>query len=144
MKTVRRNSTVFPSIFEGLFTENRLDVPNYEKFSIPAVNISEKSTNFVLEIAIPGIDKNDIAIEVEENTLTVSSREELKQSDEKEKNEDSKFTHKEFYFGKFKRVFTLPETANSKEINAAYNAGILTITVPKMEKKVLKKMVEIS
>ncbi|MDX1463011.1 MAG: Hsp20/alpha crystallin family protein [Marinirhabdus sp.] len=145
MKTVRRSNMVIPSIFEGLFTENRLDVPNYEKFSIPAVNISEKSTNFVIEIAIPGIDKENIAIEVEENILKVSSKTSDQTPAEDTIEEDVKFTRKEFHYGSFERSFTLPETINVENIDASYNAGILAITLPKMEEKnALKKMVEIS
>jgi|TARA_R110002020_G_scaffold199778_3_gene401576 HSP20 family protein len=145
MKTTNRNNLIFPSIFDGLFTENRLDVPNYEKFSIPAVNISEKSANFVIEMAVPGIAKEDITIEVEENSLKVSSKSNDKEFVKDSENSDLKFTRKEFNYGKFRRTFTLPETVDTENIDATYNAGILAITLPKMEeKKALKKMVEIS
>ena len=144
MKTVKRNTIAFPSFFEGLFTENRLDVPNYEKFSIPPVNISEKNANFVLEIAIPGIDKKDIAIEIEENILKVSSKTNDQQSTENT-NDEVTYSRKEFNYKSFTRTFTLPETINEEDIDAVYNAGVLVITLPKKEeKKASKKMVEIS
>ena len=143
MKTVKRNTHWLPSILDEFFTENRLDVPNYENFSIPAVNIQENLTNFVIELAAPGLEKENFAIEVEENVLKVSS--EASKSDETEGTENgSKFTRKEFSYNNFKRSFTLPKTVEVDNIEAAYENGILLITIPKKEEKTLKKMVEIS
>ena len=142
MKVVKRNTGWFPSIFDECFTENRLDVPNYENFSIPAVNIQENLTNFVIELAVPGFKKENIAIEVEENILKVSS--EITSKTESEDTE-SKFTRKEFNFRNFSRSFTLPETVDVENIVASYEDGILGITIPKKEEeKALKRMVEIS
>ena len=142
MKVVKRNTGWFPSIFDEFFTENRLDVPNYENFSIPAVNIQENLTNFVIELAAPGLKKENIAIEVEENVLKVSS--EVTSKTETEDTE-TKFTRKEFNFRNFSRLFTLPETVDVENIAASYTDGILYVTIPKKEaQKALKKMVEIS
>jgi HSP20 family protein len=142
MKVVKRNTGWFPSIFDEFFTENRLDVPNYENFSIPAVNIQENLTNFVIELAAPGLKKENIAIEVEENVLKVSS--EVTSKTETEDTE-TKFTRKEFNFRNFSRLFTLPETVDVEKIAASYTEGILYVTIPKKEaQKALKKMVEIS
>ena len=146
MKIVKRSNGLFPSIFDELFAENRLDIPNYENFSTPSVNISEKNTNFVIEIAIPGIEKDNIAIEVEEDILKVSSN----TSDQTPTTEDSideyvKYTRKEFQYGNFERTFTLPENIDIESIDASYHAGILAVKLPKKEeKKAYKKMVEIS
>ncbi len=142
MKVVKRNTGWFPSIFDELFTENRLDVPNYENFSIPAVNIQENLTNFVIELAVPGFKKENIAIEVEENVLKVSSEVTSKTETE---DADRKFTRKEFNFRNFSRSFTLPETVDVENIVASYENGILSVTIPKKEEeKALKRMVEIS
>ncbi|MCW5520315.1 Hsp20/alpha crystallin family protein [Aureitalea sp. L0-47] len=142
MKVVKRNTGLFPSIFDEFFTDNRLDVPNYENFSIPAVNIQENLTNFVIELAAPGLKKENIAIEVEENILKVSS--EVTSKTETEDTE-RKFTRKEFNFRNFSRSFTLPETVDVENIAASYEDGILSVTIPKKEEeKVLKRMVEIS
>lgn len=142
MKVVKRNTGWFPSIFDELFTENRLDVPNYENFSIPAVNIQENLTNFVIELAVPGFKKENIAIEVEENVLKVSSEVTSKTETE---DTDRKFTRKEFNFRNFSRSFTLPETVDVENIVASYENGILSVTIPKKEEeKALKRMVEIS
>jgi HSP20 family protein len=142
MKVVKRNTGWFPSVFDEFFTDNRLDVPNYENFSIPAVNIQENLTNFVIELAAPGLKKENFAIEVEENVLKVSSKVASKSESE---DTEKKFTRKEFSFRNFSRTFTLPETVDVENIAASYEDGILLVTIPKKEEqKALKKMVEIS
>ncbi len=141
MNLVKKNTPLFSSILDELFTENRLDIPNYEKFSIPAVNITEKNTSFVIEIVIPGISKDDVAIEIEENILKVSS----KFSDENPTEEATKYLRKDFNFKNFVRNFTLPQNIDTENINATQKDGILSITLPKkVEEKAMKKMVEIS
>lgn len=144
MKIVKRDANWFPSIFDEFFTENRLDVPNYEKFSIPPVNIQENLTNFVIDLAVPGLKKENIAIEIEENVLKVSS--EISEKKETEEPDiDAKFTRKEFGYRSFNRSFTLPETVGLDDIQATYENGVLKITLPKKEEEIaIKKMVEIS
>lgn len=151
MNLVRRNDNWFPSLLDELFTENRLDTPNYENFSIPAVNIQEKNTNFVVQLAVPGLKKENFNIEVEDDILKISAEVTSNLSEDKEEKEEShtdnetKFTRKEFNYSSFKRSFTLPENVNVEDVNATYNQGVLEITLPKKEEeKVLKRMVEIS
>ncbi|GAB5399683.1 MAG: hypothetical protein Aureis2KO_12680 [Aureisphaera sp.] len=145
MKVVKRNDFWFPSIFDEFFTENRLDVPNYEKFSIPAVNISENFSNFVIDLAVPGFKKEHFAIEIEKDVLKVSSNFAPKRDSTDTENDNNQFTRKEFSYGKFNRSFTLPETVDVEDIKADYIDGILSITLPKKEvKEDIKRMVEIS
>ncbi|MCH9661104.1 MAG: Hsp20/alpha crystallin family protein [Bacteroidetes bacterium] len=145
MKTVKRNNLWFPSLLDELFTENRLDVPNYENFSTPAVNISENFQTFVIEMAIPGFKKENIAIEIEKEVLKVSSNFAPKQSSNDTEKNKNQFTRKEFSFGKFSRTFILPDTVKKDDINANFEDGILTVSLPKLEaKEDIKKMVEIS
>lgn len=143
MKTINRNGIWLPGLLDNLFLDNKLDVRNnYETFSIPAINIIENLPNFVVELAAPGLQKEDFTIEVEEDTLKITSnKEEVKN----EENNDSRFRRREFNYKKFERSFKLPENINTEDIQASYENGILRVTLPKMEeKKVLKKMVEIS
>ena len=145
MNTVKNNTVWLPSLLEGLLSENRLDVPNYENFSTPPVNIKEKSTNFVIEIAIPGYNKSDFQIEVEENTLKASSELTEETATEDKNTDEIKYTRKEWAVRSGKRDFKLPKTINVDDIQANYEAGILSISLPKREEqKALKKMVEIS
>ncbi len=142
MKTVNKNSIWLPALFEDLFLENKLDgFVNSEIFSTPAVNIIENFPNFVVEIAAPGFNKEDFKIEVEETTLKVSSE----KASKKEEDTNSNFRKREFNYKSFERSFKLPENIESDKIQANYENGILSVTIPKMEeKKVFKKMVEIS
>ncbi len=144
MNLVRKNSNWFPSLMDELFLENKLDVPNYENFSIPAVNIQEKNTNFVVQLAVPGLRKEDFNIEVEDDILKISA-EITSENEENSTADETKFTRKEFNYSNFKRSFTLPESVNVEDVNATYNNGVLEITLPKKkEEKALKRMVEIS
>ncbi len=144
MKTVNKSGIWLPGLLDNFLFENDRNAynNNYETFSIPAVNIVENLTNFVLEVAIPGIKKENLIIEAEEDTLKVAS----KAVDTKEEEEkDIQYTKREFNYTNFERSFTLPENIKIEDINASYENGVLTITLPKMEeKKALKKMVEIS
>ena len=142
MKTVNRNGIWLPGLLDNLFLDNKLDaLNNYETFSIPAVNISENLTNFVVELAAPGLHKEDFTIEVEEDTLKIASK---KVEENKEEN-DLKFKKREFNYRNFQRSFKLPENIKTEEIQANYENGVLRVTLPKMEeKKAFKKMVEIS
>lgn len=144
MKTVKKDSIWLPGLLDNFLFDDKLDMfnNNYETFSIPAVNIIENLTNFAIEIAIPGFKKENFSIEVEEDTLKVSSKlVETKEEVEK----DTRYTRREFNFEKFERSFTLPEDIKIEDIDAKYENGVLKITLPKMEeKKTLKKMVEIS
>ena len=145
MKVVKKNDLWFPSIFDEFFTENRLDVPNYENFRKPAVNISENFATFVIDLAVPGYKKEQFAIEIEKDVLKVSSNFAPKRDSADTDNKKNQFTRKEFSYGKFSRSFTLPETVNVEDIKAEYTDGILSITLPKKEvKEDIKKMVEIS
>ncbi|MBT0608312.1 Hsp20/alpha crystallin family protein [Aequorivita echinoideorum] len=145
MKTLN-NMHWLPNIFDNLYFENRLDAPkNYETFSTPKVNIFENLANFVLQIAIPGFEKNMFSIEVEEDTLKISTKLKNENSETENNNGKEKFLRKEFSCGDFKRSFKLPENVNGENITADYVNGILKITLPKKEeKKEFKKMVEIS
>ena len=142
MKTVNKNSVWLPGLLDNLFFENRLDaLNNYETFSTPPVNIIENFPNFVVELAVPGLQKEDFTIEVEEDTLKIAS----KKVEEKKEEADSQFKRREFNYKSFECTFKLPENIKTEDIQANYENGVLRVTLPKMEeKKALKKMVEIS
>ncbi len=94
----------------------------------PAVNIAETDSQFEVELAIPGLNKEDIKISLDKNVLTVSA-------DKKAENveEGKKFSKREFGFNAFSRSFTLPESADQTKIEADYNAGVLKLTIAKKE-----------
>ncbi|MBL7138131.1 MAG: Hsp20/alpha crystallin family protein [Bacteroidales bacterium] len=107
----------------------------------PSANIIEKSNGFELEIAAPGLKKEDFNINLENSVLTISS-----EMEDEKREEGKNYTRKEFYFGSFSRSFTLPKSVDTDKIKADYNNGILKIDLPKREEAKLetKKEIKIS
>jgi HSP20 family protein len=104
------------------------------------VNIIETKDNYELEFNVPGRNKEDFKITVDKNVLTVSY-----EKKEEQKDESKKFIKKEFSSRSFKRSFNLDEKINAEAINAKYENGILTLTLPiKEEVKVLPKEIAVS
>ena len=96
---------------------------------VPGVNIAEDGKAFHLEVSAPGFDKNDFKVKLENNLLTVSAAHETA-----EKNEEKKYTRREFRFGSFSRSFRVDETkVDTTAITARYENGVLHIGIPKKE-----------
>lgn len=98
--------------------------------TIPAANIKETDQAYEIELAVPGISKEDLKIQLDQRKLTVSHEQ---KSDKTEK--DKNFTRQEYSFSSFKRVFSLPEDANQDAIAASYENGVLHLTLPRVEAK---------
>jgi HSP20 family protein len=135
MKPIASYFPSFPSIFDDLFSRDFFDsaTMNFLKTgnTVPAVNIKETDDAFQLEVAAPGMAKEDFKIEVDNNILSVSSE---KQTQKEEKDEKGNYTRKEFSYQSFKRSFTLPDRiVDIDKVTAQYTDGILHITVPKKE-----------
>ncbi|MDB5114791.1 MAG: hspA [Mucilaginibacter sp.] len=94
----------------------------------PAVNIAENDNQFEIELAVPGLSKEDFKINLEKNVLSVSADKKTETVDE-----NKKFTKREYSFNSFSRSFTLPESADQSKIEADYSAGILKLTIAKKE-----------
>lgn len=109
--------------------------------SVPAVNIKDNTENFELELAVPGMKKDDFTVEVDNDVLTISSEVQT----ENEENKDN-YTRKEFSFTSFKRAFTLPDTVDGAKIDAKYEDGILRLILPKKQEALPKpkRMIEIA
>jgi len=107
----------------------------------PKVNIHETEKSFEIQVAVPGIKKEDINLLVEKNILTVSY--EMKEEDETQQKE---FIKQEFIAESFSRSFSIPESVNPEKISAQHKNGILSIVLPKMEeeKAMLSKSIKIS
>jgi HSP20 family protein len=101
---------------------------DFRRWSTPAVNIRETDDSYKIEMAAPGMKKEDFKISVDNETLTISS--EAKQ-EASEKNEH--YSRKEFSFSSFTRSFNLPEFADTEKIAASYENGIMNIIIPKKE-----------
>ncbi|BAU54535.1 Hsp20/alpha crystallin family protein [Mucilaginibacter gotjawali] len=115
-------SDVFDSILNDSFLSDKLAT------RVPAVNISETETQFHIELAAPGLKKEDFKISLDKNVLSVSA-------DKKTENveEGKKFSKREYSYNSFTRSFTLPEAADQNKIEAEYTDGILKLYVAKKE-----------
>ncbi|TVZ51735.1 Hsp20/alpha crystallin family protein [Dokdonia sp. Hel_I_53] len=131
MTLVRKNTAPYlPSVFDELLNTDWLGGRvNSPTVTTPAVNIIEKDSAFELQVAIPGFKKEDFNIELDNDLLTISSKE----NDEIEGKIEGKFTRKEFHYASFKRSFNLPDSVNTAQIAASYESGILALELPKKE-----------
>jgi HSP20 family protein len=121
----------------ALFNDHFSNENHGKSCNKPAANILENEDNFELILSVPGFEKEDIKIDLEDNVLTVSSEKEV---DEKDMN----FSRKEFAYNAFSRSFRLPKTAEVEKIKADHKNGILNIVIPKIEETKLKKAIKIS
>lgn len=112
-----------------------------KRFTDPAANIIESVDSFQLEIAAPGLVKDDFKINLENNILTISA-----EIEDEKREEGKNYSRKEFYYGSFSRSFTLPKTIDLDKIKADYDNGILKVALPKKEeaKVEMKKEIKIS
>lgn len=150
MTLVRKNGSLFnnlPAIFNDFFNREFFDwgESNFSNTgtTIPAVNIRETKEDFEVEMAAPGMKKDDFKIELDGNLLTISS-EATKQAGE---NDDERYSRREFSYLSFQRSFTLPkEVVDAEKINARYDNGVLRLQIPKKEEAKQKppKMIAIS
>ncbi len=142
--TLLKFNPAFPvssALFNNFF--DRDIAPVSENFSSPAVNIKESDQAFSLELAIPGLKKEDFTIALEDDLLKVSS--ENKQA-KKQKDEDANYMRKEFAYQSFNRTFVLPETADGEKLAATYENGVLQLYLPKKEeaKKKAPRLIEVA
>lgn len=152
MILTKRNSrtdlATLNNLIDGLFTNNFSKTETSCNSSKPGVNIIENENDFQLHIALPGIAKENIDINIDGDLLTISKTtvESKETTTEKEKEVAApKFLRKEFSLSDFKRTFTLPDSVNANDINASNENGVLTITLPKKEEaKAVKKTINIA
>jgi len=109
-----------------------------KRFSDPAANIIENADSFQLEIAAPGMKKEDFKINLENNILTISA-----ELEDQIREEGKNYSRKEFYYGSFNRAFTLPKTIDLDKIKADYENGILKVALPKKDEARIEMKKEI-
>lgn len=140
MSLIRRNTDLLPGLLNDVFTPDWFGGVDSYKTNLPAVNIAEGETQFMLELAIPGQKKEDFNVELDNDVLTISME---TKEDKEEKHAD--FTRREFHYASFKRAFTLPESVDQEGIEADYTDGILKFVLPKKEEALpkAKRLIEI-
>ena len=95
---------------------------------VPAMNIRENENEFLLELAAPGLKKNDFKVRIENDTISINVEKE-----EKREENEADYSRREYSYNSFQRFFSLPSTVNSEKIEAKYEDGILKLVLPKTE-----------
>jgi len=120
---------IFESIFNDTFFSDRMVT------RVPAVNISESEDRYHIEMAAPGLKKEDFKISLDRDQLTISAEQQTEK-------DERRFNKREFSYSSFVRSFTLPEMADQEKIEAAYQDGVLKIDISKKEEaKVVSRQI---
>ncbi|MDB5158073.1 MAG: Hsp20/alpha crystallin family protein [Mucilaginibacter sp.] len=116
----------FDDIFESILNDTFLSDRMVSR--VPAVNISETGGHYHLELAAPGLKKEDFKVNLDRDVLTISAEHQTKQDEN-----DKKYNKREYSYSSFVRSFTLPDSADDDGIEAEYTDGVLKINVAKRE-----------
>ncbi|OOG16319.1 heat-shock protein [Sphingobacterium sp. CZ-UAM] len=148
MKLAKRNWNNF-SLFSPMFDNFNRELLNWDNrnysstsTTVPAVNIKENGDTFEVEVAAPGMAKEDFKVSLDGNLLTISSAKE-----EKKEEQTDNYTRREFSYQSFQRSFELQrEVVDQDNIQARYENGMLRLTIPKKEEAKQKepRLIEIS
>ena len=125
-----RKRSAFPSLLDDFFGR---EFPGFffdpdRNLSTPAVNIIEGKDDYRIEVAAPGLEKNDFKISLENNVLTISSE---KEHTDEEKSDH--FMRREFSYASFSRSFSLPDGTDPEKILAKHKDGVLQVAIPKKD-----------
>ena len=142
MVPVRRNEQSWlPDIFNDFFDNRWMERANC---TAPAINVIEKEKEYDVELAAPGLTKEDFRIQLDSEGNLVINME--KKSDKEEKKHHGRFLRREFSYEKFQQTLMLPEDADIEKIEAAMEHGVLNVRIPKVEKvekPEINKLIEI-
>lgn len=142
MPTRRNNQEWLPSIFNDFFDNDWMVKANA---TAPAINVIESDKEYKVEVAAPGMTKEDFNIHLSDDNELVISMEKKSENKEEDKN-NKKYLRREFSYSKFEQALVLPEDVEKEKINAAVNNGVLTIDLPKRvpeEKAKINRCIEI-
>ncbi len=132
--------TNHPLMNEMMNGMQRRPVSHSCDFNRPAANIIDNEKDFTIELAVPGMAKDDFSLNLEDDILTISV-----ERKEEEVKEDRNFTRREFRYDEFSRSFSLPDIVDQEKIKADYKNGVLSVMLPKSaEAKVKGREIKIS
>jgi HSP20 family protein len=145
MKTLRKSNQHphrahwYPtSPWNRFFRNDFLDLWDGDSFqTTPSINISEEKDHYEVELAAPGMKKEDFNVDLEGNLLTISCENETETGGNEEK--QGKYSRREYNYSSFSRSFTLPDVADTEKIDAKYTDGILHLRIPKRAGDDVKK-----
>lgn len=131
---VRRSQNWLPSIFNDFFDNEWMVKANA---TAPAINVIETEKAYKVELAAPGMTKEDFNVRIdEENNLVISME---KKTENKEEKKDGRYLRREFSYSKFQQTMILPENVDKDQISAQVENGVLNIELPKLSEEEVKK-----
>jgi HSP20 family protein len=136
MNLVRFNAiapkkNLIDEMLDNFFNQDWEMPKSWARFNQPLVNLIEEKDAYRIEMAIPGVNREDVEISLDKEQLIIrANREENHEADQKH------FTRKEFYFGKFEKSFHIPETVNRDAIEASFRDGVLHIELKKKDEAI--------
>lgn len=131
---VRRSQNWLPSIFNDFFDNDWMVKANA---TAPAINVIETEKAYKVELAAPGMTKEDFNVRIdEENNLVISME---KKTENKEEKKDGRYLRREFSYSKFQQTMILPENVDKDHISAQVENGVLNIELPKLSEEEVKK-----
>ncbi len=136
------NQNWLPSFFNDFFDNDWMIRANA---TAPAINVIENDKDYKVEVAAPGMSKEDFDVHIGENNELVITMEKKSEKNEDDKN-DKKYLRREFSYSKFQQAFVLPDNVDLDKIDASVNNGVLTIDLPKLspdEKSKVNRVIDI-
>jgi HSP20 family protein len=125
----RTSDSWLPDIFNDFFDNSWMERPTY---TAPAINVIETEKEYEVELAAPGLSKEDFQVHVDaDNNLHIEME---KKSENKEGKKHGRFLRREFSYEKFQQTLLLPDDVDAEKIEAHVEKGVLTVTLPKKEK----------
>lgn len=134
MMPVRRSQNWLPTLFNEFWGNEWVDKTNVTS---PSINVIENEKEFKIEVAAPGMTKEDFNIQVNEEDNLVITME--KKSENKEERKEGRYLRREFSYSKFQQTMILPDNVVKDEITAQVEHGVLNIVIPKLSEKEAKK-----
>ncbi len=128
MMPVKRSQQWLPSIFNDFFGNEW--IPKISGSNVPAVNIIESDKEYRVEVAAPGMTKEDFNVHIENDNELVISMEKKQESKDEEK---GKYLKREFSYTQFKQTMLLPDNVDKERVDAGVDKGVLTIVMSKKE-----------
>jgi HSP20 family protein len=146
MMPVRKTQNWLPSIFNDFFDNDWMVKANA---TAPAINVFETEKEYKVELAAPGMTKEDFNVHIdEENNLVISMEKKTENKEESNKDEkkEGRYLRREFSYSKFQQTMILPDDVDKEKISAQVENGVLNINLPKFteqEKEKTKKFIDV-
>ena len=121
------NQGFFPSFFNDFFNDSWI-TPQFHSTS-PAINVSEDDKGYKVEIAAPGMTKEDFNVSISDGDIVIAME---KKNEDKDENKDKKYIRREFSYSKYEQRLALPDNVEKQNITAQMTDGVLYIDIPKM------------